>query len=70
LPEPVRDAMLWLPLGVLLVPFAMVWGGASARAALLVGLALAVLTLLLWVILRLSGMSLHHLDHGDRRPPP
>ena len=71
--------MLWLPLGVLLVPFAMVWGGASRRTALLVALALAGLTALLWVILRLSGMSLHHLDHdaegrhlghGDRPPSP
>ena len=78
LPEPVRDAMLWLPLGVLLVPFAMVWGGASRRTALLVALALAGLSVLLWVILRLTGMSLHHLDHGDGarhldrgdRPPP
>ena len=62
--------MVWLPLGVLLVPFAMIWGGAGRRTAVLVGLGLAALALLLWAILRMTGMSLHHLDRGDGPPPP
>ena len=62
--------MVWLPLGVLLVPFAMIWGGAARRTAVLVGLGLAALALLLWAILRMTGMSLHHLDRSDGPPPP
>jgi hypothetical protein len=58
--------MLWLPLSCLLVPFALVWGGVGVGLAVLVGLGLAGLAIALWAILRLSGMSLRHLDGPDR----
>jgi hypothetical protein len=64
-PEPVREALVWLPFGWALVPLVLVWSGSGWRLAAGVAALLAVLLSLCWLALHVAGLSVRRLGRGD-----
>ena len=67
MPEPVRETLIWGPFALALVPFALVWSGTGIGVALAVAGLLAVLAVLCWGALSLSGLTLRGPHNHDAR---